>query len=317
MNHCLLTNDVETTSVWNHCLSDKTGEKVLNEGMPVLLELYEKYNVRATFFFTGYIAQKLPEIVRMILPYGHEVACHGLVHEADKAFDILTFNQQVEHLKKSKSILENISGKEVISFRAPALRVNQATPKALAATGFKIDSSIAPQRADMLFSFGVMKKLNWFIAPRKPYFTSDQNLAHKGNSDIFEIPLSAFLLPYIGTFMRIAPYATSCIRNILHLENKLNNKPIVFLIHPNELINEDILNKKTKRRSKNYISYILGDVMRHKVKLKNLGDKAVPLYEKEVKFFFEKKYEFITLKDFYSKAIVSCHLCNVAKSTST
>lgn len=43
MNHCLLTNDVETTSVWNHCLSDKTGEKVLKEGMPVLLELYQKF----------------------------------------------------------------------------------------------------------------------------------------------------------------------------------------------------------------------------------------------------------------------------------
>lgn len=49
-SYCLLTNDVETTSVWNHCLSDKTGEKVLKEGMPILLELYEKSNVKATFF---------------------------------------------------------------------------------------------------------------------------------------------------------------------------------------------------------------------------------------------------------------------------
>ena len=183
------------------------------------------------------------------------------------------------------------------------MRVNKETPKALIEAGFLIDSSIAPQRADMLFSFGVMKKLNWFIAPRKPYFTSDQNLARKGNSDIFEIPLSAFILPYIGTFMRIAPYTTSCLRNILHLENKLNNKPIVFIIHPNELINENVLNKKTIRRSKNYISYILGDVMRHKVKLKNLGNKAVPLYEKEVKFFFEKKYEFLTLSELYQKMV--------------
>lgn len=295
----MLSNDVETTSIWNHCLSDKTGEKVLKEGMPVLLELYEKYHVKATFFFTGHIAQKFPEIVRMILPYGHEVACHGLVHEADKAFDVLTFDQQVEHLKKSKNILENISGKEVISFRAPALRVNQSTPKALAAAGFKIDSSIAPQRADMLFSFGVVKKFNWLVAPRKPYFTSENNLARRGASDIFEIPLSAFLLPYIGTFMRIAPFSMIWLRNILHFENQVNGKPIVFLIHPNELIIEEIVNRKTIRRSKNYISYILGDVLRHKVKLKNLGDKAVPLYEKEVKFFFEKKYEFLCLKDFY------------------
>ena len=30
-NVCFITNDVETTSLWNHCLSDKTGEKVLQE----------------------------------------------------------------------------------------------------------------------------------------------------------------------------------------------------------------------------------------------------------------------------------------------
>ncbi len=51
----------------NHCLSDKTGEKVLKEGMPLLLELYSKYQIKATFFFTGYIAQKFPEIVKMII----------------------------------------------------------------------------------------------------------------------------------------------------------------------------------------------------------------------------------------------------------
>ena len=34
--YCLLTNDVETTSIVNNRLCDKTGEKVLKEGMPVL-----------------------------------------------------------------------------------------------------------------------------------------------------------------------------------------------------------------------------------------------------------------------------------------
>ncbi len=52
---------------------------------------------------------------------------HGLVHEADRAFDVLPYGEQVEHLKTSKSILEGLSGKEVISFRAPALRVNKET----------------------------------------------------------------------------------------------------------------------------------------------------------------------------------------------
>ena len=155
------TNDVETTSLKNHCLSDRTGEKVLKEGMPILLEIYNKCNISSTFFFTGHIAEKFPEIVKMVLLEGHEIGCHGYTHFANSAFDVLNLDEQVQHLKKAKTILENISGQEVISFRAPALRVNEFTVKALELTGFKIDSSVAPQRGDMFFSFGSLKKLNW------------------------------------------------------------------------------------------------------------------------------------------------------------
>ena len=159
--YCLLTNDVETTSIVNNKLSDKTGERVLKEGMPVLLALYAKYNVKSTFFFTGYIAKKFPDVVRMITPYGHEVACHGLTHEVDCAFDLLQLHEQISHLKEAKNILEYISGTEVVSFRAPALRVNEYTVEALENTGFMIDSSVSSQRFDMFFSYGSLKKLNF------------------------------------------------------------------------------------------------------------------------------------------------------------
>jgi len=55
--YCLLSNDVETTSIWHNALRDETGLKVLKEGMPLLLDLYEKYDIKTTFFFTGYISQ--------------------------------------------------------------------------------------------------------------------------------------------------------------------------------------------------------------------------------------------------------------------
>ena len=103
MKYCLLTNDVETTSILNNRLSDNTGEIVLKEGMPLLLDLYAKYGIKTTFFFTGYIAEKFHEIVKMILPFGHEVASHGYSHEVNQTFDILSFHQQKEHLLKSKN----------------------------------------------------------------------------------------------------------------------------------------------------------------------------------------------------------------------
>ena len=67
-NICLITNDVETTSILNHRLKDETAEYVLKQGMPRLLDLYERYGVKATFFYTGHIAQICPEVVIKIVP---------------------------------------------------------------------------------------------------------------------------------------------------------------------------------------------------------------------------------------------------------
>ena len=140
---CLITNDVETTSILNHKLRDKTGAYVLEQGMPRLLDLYDKYGVKATFFYTGHIAKLYPQVVKMAHGRGHEIGSHGLSHEVNQAFDILTPEEQLRHLKTSKQILEDIIGDEVISFRAPAARVDEKFPNILKEAGFKIDSSVS------------------------------------------------------------------------------------------------------------------------------------------------------------------------------
>jgi peptidoglycan/xylan/chitin deacetylase (PgdA/CDA1 family) len=299
-NFGLITNDVETTSLWNHCLRDKTGEIVLKEGMPLLLEAYAKFNIKATFYFTGYIARLFPDIVRMVLPYGHEVGCHGMVHDPNQAFDVLVLENQIDHLTRAKGILENICQHEVVSFRAPALRVNQYTPIALAKTGFKTDSSIAPQRIDMFMSFGARQKLKWIGAPRAPYYTKFDDLSRKGKGSIFEIPVSSFLLPYAGTIMRISPQITKIVRSLLDFEVSKTGRPLVFLIHPNELIEEIIEGKNITRRGKNYLAFLLGDKLRYHLKLKNLGKKALPLLMDQLRFLQDHNYEFITVKDYYT-----------------
>lgn len=295
--YCLITNDVETTSILNHKLSDKTGELVLKEGMPRLLDLYSKYNIKATFFYTGHIARLYPDIVKMVIPYGHEIGSHGLTHDVNQAFDILSFDEQKRHLSESKNILEDISGQEIISFRAPAARVDGQIAKALLETGFKIDSSVASQRLDMFFSFGSLKKLHWLTTPRLPYYTNPDNIFKKGNGEILEIPISAFGLPYIGTFMRISPFLNKINRYLLHFETKFNNRPFVFLTHPNEFIDEVRDLTSIERRSKWFLSYLFGDVIRHQLKIKNLGKKALPLFEEEIKFFNNHGYNFIRCCD--------------------
>lgn len=301
--HCLITNDVETTSILNHKLRDKTGEYVLNQGMPRLLDLYDKYGVKATFFYTGHIAKLYPDVVKKAYERGHEVGSHGLTHEVDQAFDVLSPEEQLSHLKQSKQILEDIIGDEVISFRAPAARVDKGFPEILHEAGFKVDSSVSSQRLDMMFSFGVLKKLHWLTSPRKAYFAQMDNIFRKGDSDILEAPISAFGFPYIGTFMRIAPALNRFTRHVLYWETLCNGRQFVFLTHPNEFIDEDQETTEIERRGSNYISYLFGDVIRHKLKVKNLGEKALPIFDRELAFFKDKEFEFVTCKELYNQKI--------------
>ena len=61
-----MTNDVETTSIVNGGLREETGVKVWKEGLPMLLDLYDRYEVKATFFYIAKFAKRCPEIVKMV-----------------------------------------------------------------------------------------------------------------------------------------------------------------------------------------------------------------------------------------------------------
>lgn len=52
------------------------------------------------------------------------------------------------------------------------------------------------------------------------------------------------------------------------------------------------------KRSKNPVSYFLQDVIRSRLKVRNLGEKAVPLYESQISYFMQKGYKFFTIKDY-------------------
>ena len=299
----LLTNDVETTSIVNHCLSDKTGKLVAEHAIPTILNLYFKHNIKSTFFVTGYFAEKFPEAVKLIHNSGHEIGCHGYSHEHTDGFDILDFKKQKEHLNHSKKILEDIISDDVISFRSPALRTNSYTATVLQETGFKIDSSVSSQRFDFFFSLGSKEKLQWLKAPRKPYFTSAYTLSKKGNNSILEIPISAFIIPYIGTTMRINPALIRTLRFFLMKESSRKGNPINFLIHPIELITEEKTHASIQRRSNNYLKYLLKDKLRHYLKIKNLGDNGVHLFEEQINYFKKHDFKFKTCKEYYSEVI--------------
>lgn len=293
------TNDVELTSIINNAQNIGTGKLVSDVGIPKLLDIYEKYGAQCTFFVTGDYAKAFPQSIRQIHSKGHEIGSHGAAHGHDDAFDTMPLNEQKKNLKSSKQILEDIVGEEVISFRAPALRVNSDTPKALIESGFKIDSSVASQRFDFFFSFGSKEKTKWLTAPRHPYFCDVDSLAKKGKSPLLEIPLIAAIYPYIGTTLRISPLLTRFFRNVLYIESKYCSRYPVFLIHPNELIQEERDENIWSRRSNSLFSYLVKEKFRSFLKTMNLGDNAYRLFEQELGFFQNKGYRGITLKEYY------------------
>lgn len=294
-----MTNDVEEVSIVNNNLSYKTGKKVAEEGLPLLLDIYSKYDVEGTFYFTGTFAEKFPEAVQSVVNHGHEVGCHGYSHDPHYAFDNLSSKDQYIHLLKAKKSIEKIAG-TIEAFRAPALRLGFNTIPILEKLGFRSDSSIASQRFEGPLTFGSLQKLRWLVSPRMPYMADRRNPFKKGKSNITEVPVSALILGYQGTTMRVAPEINKLIGNFLYRESKKNGKPIVFLFHPNELITEEVTNY-FKRRSKSYIGYIFGDVIRRKLKLKNLGKPSITLLENVLKKSINEGFEFISVKSYRRK----------------
>jgi len=115
---------------------------------------------------------------------------------------------------------------------------------------------------------------------------------------LVEIPPSATIIPFAGTSMRIMPKITGCHQKILHLEAKLNRKPVVFIIHPNEIIDESNEPRMISRRSDNFIAYVLSDLLRAKLKTRNLGENALPIYEKLIIYYTKKEYKFTTMQEY-------------------
>jgi peptidoglycan/xylan/chitin deacetylase (PgdA/CDA1 family) len=290
-----MTNDVETTSLELNRPADFMAEKVKKIGLPRLIDLYSKYDVESTFFFTAHISKLMPELLDVVKENGHEIGCHGYKHEPEYFFNGLSLEKQIHYLKLSKKIIEKEANTKIASFRAPELLLNENTIKALEKTGFKYDSSISPQRFDGFLSRGFKKKIFWMIAPRRPYYISKNSLIQKGDSKILEIPVSALIFPFIGSTMRISQSINNILRKILFHEAKKRNIPIVFLFHPTESIeiDEKLLNQK-----ENIEGTFFSGVIRKKIKIKNLGNDSIKLIEVILKNAKSKNFKFKSISNF-------------------
>lgn len=88
----------------------------MEKGLERLLETFDKYHIKATFFVPGIVAEKYKDSIEMIKQYGHEFGVHGYQHEN---FGLLSVEEQEKAMKKSIEAVETVSGQRPVGFRAP------------------------------------------------------------------------------------------------------------------------------------------------------------------------------------------------------
>ena len=109
-------------------------------GVPRLLRLLDRRRIRATFFVPGYSAERWPDAVRSIRDAGHEIACHGYLHEgAHSAPDV---GVEERRLLRGLEALDEVAGVRPIGYRAPNWELSYETPALLARHGFRYDSGL-------------------------------------------------------------------------------------------------------------------------------------------------------------------------------
>jgi peptidoglycan-N-acetylglucosamine deacetylase len=108
-------------------------------GVPRILALLSRHDLRATFFVPGYTAHRYPNIVRMVAEAGHEIAHHSYFHENTAGMDEVT---EAAMLDLGLKALSDVAGVRPVGYRAPMWEMNFHTPKLLADRGFRWDSSL-------------------------------------------------------------------------------------------------------------------------------------------------------------------------------
>ena len=144
----ILSFDIEEWFTYENLSVDKESEKRLEIYLDLFLELFDEKNITATFFVLGSIARSHPHVIKKIVSGRHEVACHSDVH---KWLTDFSPDQFEEDTKRAISSIENVTGKKVKSYRAPAFSITPSNKWAfeiLKQYGIEYDCSIFPAGRD-------------------------------------------------------------------------------------------------------------------------------------------------------------------------
>jgi polysaccharide deacetylase family protein (PEP-CTERM system associated) len=175
-----------------------------------LLDLFDFYQVKATFFILGCVAKNYPYLVREINNRGHEIGSHGLNH---RLVSELSLNDFRTDLMESLDILEDVSGKKITFYRAPSWSISKEKLDVLLILedqGIICDSSLQPFQTPLSGINGLP------IEPYIPILKGRELNLIEFPPTVCHLPCN-LKLPYAGGFyLRFFPYwfIQSCLKKL-------------------------------------------------------------------------------------------------------
>jgi polysaccharide deacetylase family protein (PEP-CTERM system associated) len=190
-----------------------------------ILNLFERYGWRATFFVLGWVAERDRTLIQDIAKAGHELACHSYAHR--RVFSLRP-EEFRDDLRRARGLIEDAAGVRILGYRAPTFSIVHRSLWALeilAEEGFLYDSSIFPIRHDL------------YGYPNFPRFL--QRVQFASGRELFEVPMSTIRLGGInwplggGGYLRLFPmsYTRWAVRRI----HRRDRQPVIVYFHPWEL----------------------------------------------------------------------------------
>jgi polysaccharide deacetylase family protein (PEP-CTERM system associated) len=199
-------------------------EPRLEQSLDAVLDLFSKYEAKATFFVFGCIADRQPELVDKIIRRGHEIASRGYWPRSLSGLDRIEF---AEDLARTKEALEAAGSNRIVGYRSPAWisKDHLWMLDVLIEQGYLYDSSINP----ILFRF-MKDPLRWHL---------HQHWHPSKTAALWEVPIST-----VGALgFRVAISGGNYIRQFPHrlVSRAVRHKaregldPVVFYFMPWEL----------------------------------------------------------------------------------
>ena len=108
-------------------------------GVPRLLALLKKYDIRSSWYVPGHTIETFPDAVRAVVAADHEIGHHGWTHRPPA---MLTPQQEEAELLRANAAIRDISGQAARGYRSPSWDLSPHSVDLLLSHGFTYDSSM-------------------------------------------------------------------------------------------------------------------------------------------------------------------------------